>query len=122
MPPLDAALERAVRMVDEGAAIIDVGGESTRPGAAPVSMPREIERVVPVIERIARGSTWRFPSIPPSPRSWPPRSRPGPASSMTSAPCSAAGARASRPSCKSGVCLMHMQGEPRTMQEGPYYT
>src|SRR5271170_970543 len=48
----DAALERAAAMVAEGASIIDVGGESTRPGATPVEARAEIERVVPVIERI----------------------------------------------------------------------
>ena len=56
MRDLDAALERAAQMVAEGAAIIDVGGESTRPGAAAVDAAVEIERVVPVIERIAAES------------------------------------------------------------------
>src|SRR5690606_38531219 len=50
----EAALAQARRMVEEGAAIIDVGGESTRPGAAPVSEAEELERVVPVVEAIAR--------------------------------------------------------------------
>src|SRR5580698_8823372 len=49
----DAAIERAAAMVAEGAAILDVGGESTRPGATPVDAAAEIERVVPVIERVA---------------------------------------------------------------------
>ncbi len=49
---LDAAVARAERMVEEGAAIVDVGGESTRPGASPVSSDEEIRRVVPVIERL----------------------------------------------------------------------
>src|ERR1017187_2017217 len=49
----DAALDRAAQMVAEGAAIIDVGGESTRPGAAAVDAAAELERTVPVIERIA---------------------------------------------------------------------
>lgn len=50
---LDAAVDRARQMIDEGAAVIDVGGESTRPGAAPVSLDEELARVVPVIEAIA---------------------------------------------------------------------
>jgi dihydropteroate synthase len=52
-PP--AAIEHAKRMVDDGAGIIDVGGESTRPGAAPVAKDEELKRVLPVIEAIARG-------------------------------------------------------------------
>lgn len=51
---LDVALARAYQMVDEGADLIDIGGESTRPGAAPVSAEEEIRRVVPVIEALTR--------------------------------------------------------------------
>src|ERR1700730_3458408 len=53
---IDAALERAARIAEEGAAVIDVGGESTRPGAAGVDPAIEIARVVPVIEGIAAAS------------------------------------------------------------------
>jgi dihydropteroate synthase len=49
---VDAAVGHGLRMVEEGAAIIDVGGESTRPGAAPVNAEEEIRRVVPVIEKL----------------------------------------------------------------------
>ncbi|MDG2036256.1 MAG: dihydropteroate synthase, partial [Pseudomonadales bacterium] len=48
-----SAFDHAQRMVDEGAALIDVGGESTRPGASPVSTQQELDRVIPVIEKIA---------------------------------------------------------------------
>lgn len=48
-----AALHRARQMIDEGAAIIDIGGESTRPGAAPVSLQQELDRVLPVVEGLA---------------------------------------------------------------------
>ena len=51
---IDAAVEWGLAMAAEGAAIIDVGGESTRPGAAPVDLENELARVVPVIERLAR--------------------------------------------------------------------
>ena len=54
---VDAALARAERMVEEGAAIVDVGGESTRPGASAVSADEEIRRVVPVIERLVSRTT-----------------------------------------------------------------
>src|SRR5881628_954322 len=50
------ALHAALQMIDDGAAIIDVGGESTRPGAAPISIDEECSRVVPVIEEIRRRS------------------------------------------------------------------
>ncbi|HEY8343534.1 MAG TPA: dihydropteroate synthase [Calditerricola sp.] len=51
---LDVAVRRAVEMVEEGADVIDIGGESTRPGAVPVSLEEELERVIPVVERVAR--------------------------------------------------------------------
>jgi dihydropteroate synthase len=49
---LEAAVQHGVRLAEEGAAVIDVGGESTRPGAAPVALEEELRRVVPVIERL----------------------------------------------------------------------
>ncbi len=116
-----AAVGRARCMVEEGADIIDLGGESTRPGASEVSAAEEIERVVPVIERLV-------PELP------------VPLSIDTSKPevmaaAVAAGAgmindvRALRlpgaldTATAAGVpvCLMHMQGEPRTMQAAPAY-
>ena len=70
---VDAALERAKHMVAEGAAIIDVGGESTRPGAAAVDEAVEIARVVPVIEATP-GASWRLRT--PSSPDWERPSRP----------------------------------------------
>ncbi len=115
------ALERAERMVEEGATVIDVGGESTRPGAEPVPEAVEIERVVPVIEALA-------------PRVGVPisidTSKPG---VMRAAARAGAGLindvfalrapQALRAATETGlpVCLMHMQGEPRTMQRQPEY-
>ncbi len=118
---LAPALRRAERMVEEGADILDIGGESTRPGATPVSVREEIERVVPVIKALA-------PRIP------------VPISVDTSKP------EVMRATVKAGagmindvralrgpgaleaaveadvpVCLMHMRGEPGTMQEAPAY-
>ncbi|MGA7801539.1 MAG: dihydropteroate synthase [Gammaproteobacteria bacterium] len=115
------AIEQARRMVDEGAAIIDVGGESTRPGAQPVGEQEELDRVVPVIEAIRR----ELP-VPISVDT----SKPG---VMTAAVAAGAGlindVRALREpgaleaAAGAGVpvCLMHMQGEPRTMQANPTY-
>ncbi|MBK5939180.1 dihydropteroate synthase [Halochromatium roseum] len=115
------ALERAEQMVAEGAAIIDVGGESTRPGAEPVPEALEIERVVPVIEALV--SRVEVPiSID--------TSKPG---VMRAAACVGAGLindvfalrapQALAAAAETGlpVCLMHMQGEPRTMQQQPHY-
>ncbi len=119
--PLDAALRRAEIMVEEGAAIIDVGGESTRPGAPPVSAQEELDRVLPVVERLAR----ELP-IPVSVDT----SKPG---VMREAAQAGAGmindVRALQmpgaldAAVASGlpVCLMHIRGEPATMQQEPHY-
>jgi dihydropteroate synthase len=118
---LGAALERAARMVEEGAAIIDVGGESTRPGALAVEEAVEIARVVPVIEGIAAASDIAI-SID--------SSKPGVmAAAVAAGACivndvyalRAPGARVWAAASEVGVCLMHMQGEPRTMQDSPHY-
>jgi dihydropteroate synthase len=118
---LDAALERARQIVAEGAGIIDVGGQSTRPGALAVEASVEIARVVPVIEAIAASCDVAI-SID--------SSKP---SVMAVAVAAGAciindvyalrepGARAVAAQLKVGVCLMHMQGEPRTMQDSPHY-
>lgn len=119
-PALAAA--HAARMVIEGAAIIDIGGESTRPGAAPVSAQQEMDRVLPVVERLVCDVDACI-------------------SVDTSTPevmraAAAAGAHllndvralqrpgAVEAAAASGlpVCLMHMQGEPGGMQQAPQYT
>ena len=115
------AVERGLRMAEEGAAIIDVGGESTRPGAAPVTVAQELDRVVPVIERLAA----RTPAVISVDTSQP--------EVMRAAAAAGAGlindvrglrlpgalAAAAGTSC--ALCLMHMQGEPATMQRHPQY-
>jgi dihydropteroate synthase len=117
----DAALERARQMVAEGAAIIDVGGQSTRPGALAVEESAEIARVLPVIEAIAASCDVAI-SID--------SSKPGVmAAAVAAGACiindvyalQEPGARAVAAETQAGVCLMHMQGEPRTMQESPHY-
>ena len=118
---LEAALERARQIVAEGAGIIDVGGQSTRPGALAVEESVEIARAVPVIEGIAASCDVAI-SID--------SSKPG---VMRAAVAAGAciindvyalrepGARAVAAETQVGVCLMHMQGEPRTMQDSPHY-
>lgn len=118
-PALAAA--RALQMVEEGAAVIDVGGESTRPGAAAVDGDSEIARVVPVIEAI-RGSCDVPVSID--------TSKPEVMRAAVAAGASfindvralrEPGALEAAASLKVPVCLMHMRGEPRTMQDAPEY-
>ncbi len=116
------AVERAQRMVEDGADILDIGGESTRPGAAPVSADEEIERVLPVIERVhsecdvvlsvdttkadvAREALARGVSIVND-------------TSALQADPDMAPLVAER---SAYVVLMHMQGTPRTMQQAPHY-
>src|SRR5690349_22873995 len=118
---VDAALEQARRMVGEGAAIIDVGGESTRPGAEPVAEAEELARVLPVIERLARelGCVISIDTM---------------KAGVMRAACAAGaelvndvmalrspGAIEAVRDTGAAVCLMHMQGEPRTMQQAPQY-
>jgi dihydropteroate synthase len=119
---VDAALERARQMAAEGAAIIDVGGQSTRPGALDVEESVEIARVLPVIEAIAESGDDVAISID--------SSKPGVMKAAVAAGACiindvyalrAPGARAAAAATQAGVCLMHMQGEPRTMQQSPHY-
>lgn len=114
------AVERARRMVDEGADMIDIGGESTRPGAAPVPPQAELDRVLPVLEAL------RDSGVPLSVDTFKPEvmrhaieagadmindirglREPGAIEAVAASRC--------------GLCVMHMQGEPRTMQEAPHY-
>jgi dihydropteroate synthase len=120
-PDTAQAVARARQMVEEGAELIDVGGESTRPGAAAVDSETEISRVVPVIEAI-RASCDAVVSIDTS----------KPAVMHAAAAAGAAfindvralrepGALEVAASLEIPVCLMHMQGQPRTMQDAPDY-
>lgn len=118
---LDAALLHARRMCEEGADIIDVGGESTRPGAAPVSVQEELDRVLPVVERIAAELDVCV-SV-----------DTGTAAVMRAAAAAGAhllndvralqreGALAEAAESGLPVCLMHMRGEPGDMQRAPVY-
>jgi dihydropteroate synthase len=117
----DAALGQALRMVAEGAAIIDVGGESTRPGAAPASLDEELSRVIPVIAALRRESPV-FISVD--------TSKPEVMRAAVDAGADiindvralgAPGALAAAAQTRAGICLMHMKGEPRTMQDAPSY-
>jgi dihydropteroate synthase len=118
---LDGAIDRAAAIVREGAAIIDVGGESTRPGAAAVSTELEIERVTPVIEAIARRFDIAISIDTSKPAVMAAAAGAGACIVNDVQALRAPGARALAASLQAGVCLMHMQGEPRTMQVEPRY-
>ena len=119
---VDAAVDHALRMVEQGAEIIDVGGESTRPGAAEVTAAEEMSRVVPVIEKLRERSDAAI-SIDTSKAAVARAALDAGAeiindvTAMTSDPSMAALAAESH----AGVVLMHMQGTPRSMQKDPRY-
>lgn len=122
---VDRAVAQGIRMMDEGATIIDIGGESTRPGAQPVNAADELARVLPVIDRLTPVAEERGVLI----------------------SIDTMKAEVARQACKhgaqiindvsgflgdpdiatiaaefgAGVCIMHMKGEPRTMQTNPVY-
>jgi dihydropteroate synthase len=116
----DAAVAHARRLVEEGADLIDVGGESTRPGADPVSEELELERVMPVIDALGA-------SVPLSIDT----SKAAVARAALAAGASFVndvtalrgdpGMAAAVAGSGADVCLVHMQGEPRTMQDDPRY-
>jgi len=117
-----SALERARAMISEGAEIVDIGGESTRPGAAPVSENEELSRTIPVVEAVrnewqglisidttkaavARAALLAGADI---------------VNDISGLRADAAMVEVCRGS-KCGIVVMHMQGEPRTMQASPSY-
>jgi dihydropteroate synthase len=118
---LEAAVQHGVRLAEEGAAVIDVGGESTRPGAAPVALEEELRRVVPVIERL-RAATRAVISVDTSkPEVMRAALAAGAAMVNDVYALRAAGALDAVAASGCALCLMHMQGEPRTMQVSPHY-
>ncbi len=118
---VERALEHAQEMIETGAAIIDVGGESTRPGAALVSVEEELRRVIPVIEQLARSGR----AIVSVDTSTPEVMRAAAVAGATLINDVRAlrrpGALAAVAATGIAVCVMHMQGEPHTMQRRPEY-
>jgi dihydropteroate synthase len=117
----DAALAHARRMVEEGAAIIDVGGESTRPGASPATLDEELSRVIPVIEALRAESTVFISVDTTKPEVMRAAVRAGADIINDVRALAEPGALATAAETGAGVCLMHMRGEPRTMQDAPRY-
>jgi dihydropteroate synthase len=115
----DVAVAAGRRMLDEGAAIVDVGGESTRPGAAGVSADEELRRVVPVLEGLAGAPV----SIDTSKAEVARRAIALGAELVNDVTALRADPELAGVAADAGayVCLMHMRGEPRTMQADPAY-
>jgi dihydropteroate synthase len=118
---VEAALARAAQMVAEGAAIIDVGGESTRPGSLGVDAATERQRVVPVIESIAASLDVAISIDTSKVEVMQAAAQAGACIVNDVAALRAPGAREWAADAGVGVCLMHMQGEPRSMQADPRY-
>ncbi|MET0917638.1 MAG: dihydropteroate synthase [Burkholderiales bacterium] len=117
---VEAAVLQARRLLAEGADILDIGGESTRPGATPVSLAVELDRVLPVIERLVDSS------VPLSIDTYKPEVM---GAALTAGASMVNDVKALREpgalelvaATDAGVCLMHMQGDPQTMQMAPQY-
>lgn len=116
----DAAIAHGMEMVQQGADIIDIGAESTRPGAIPVTQQQEIDRLLPVIEGLREcGAAISVDTFKPEVMQGMLKAgvdmindvygfrQPGALEAVAPFMC--------------GLCVMHMQGEPRTMQQAPYY-
>lgn len=118
---LERAAAHAWEMVEEGAAIIDIGGESTRPGAADVTADEELRRVVPVVRRLARELP--VPVSVDTRRAEVMRQCLGEGAAMINDinALREPGALEAVAGSAAAVCLMHMRGQPRTMQEAPHY-
>lgn len=117
---LDSAVAHALRLIDEGADLLDIGGESTRPGAAPVSLEEERRRVLPVLEALLTSN------IPLSVDTQKPQlmreaAVAGAAMINDVNGFEAADALQAVSGSDCAVCIMHKQGQPQTMQQAPQY-
>lgn len=117
----DQALVHAAGMVRDGASIIDVGGESTRPGAAPVSVQEELDRVIPVVERISRELEVMISVDTSSPQVITEAAAAGAGLINDVRALGRDGALEAAAATGLPVCLMHMKGSPATMQQAPEY-
>ncbi len=117
----DAAILHALKLVEEGADILDIGGESTRPNATPVGLQDELNRVIPVIEVLSKQV-----NIPISIDTYKPQVMQAAIAAGASMvndvrALQETGALEVVANSNVGVCLMHMQGTPQTMQDNPHY-
>lgn len=117
----DRALRHAEEMIAAGAAIVDIGGESTRPGASDVSTDQELERVVPIIEALHRETDVPLSIDTSKPEVMRHAVAAGADMINDVRALREDGALAMASSLEAVVCLMHMRGAPRTMQQKPVY-
>lgn len=118
---VEAAVAHALRLVEEGAAIVDIGGESTRPGAAPVGVDEELRRVVPVIEGLRRVSNVVISIDTSKPEVMHAAASAGAGLINDVRALGEPGALAAAAASGCAVCVMHMKGDPRSMQQAPSY-
>ncbi|WP_374274839.1 dihydropteroate synthase [Brevundimonas sp.] len=116
-----AAIAHGLRLIQQGADILDIGGESTRPGAEPVGLTEELDRVLPVIEGLAARTDWAISVDTAKPEVAEAAVAAGASMWNDVSALAAPGAAetAARLGCE--VVLMHRRGEPRTMQHAPHY-
>ncbi|MCG8052620.1 MAG: dihydropteroate synthase [Candidatus Thiodiazotropha endolucinida] len=117
----DAAIRHALQMIKEGAAMVDIGGESTRPGAQPVTAQQEMDRVIPLIEALA--GEIEVPISVDTSKAEVMREAVSAGAGMINDVMALRDSGALQAAAEAAVpvCLMHMQGEPRTMQCNPHY-
>ncbi len=118
----ESAISHAMQLIEEGAAVLDIGGESTRPNATPVPLDEELKRVMPVIA----GLVARNIPVPISIDTYKPQVMQAAIEAGASIvndvrALQETGALDIVANSQVGVCLMHMQGTPQTMQENPHY-
>ena len=122
-PTVDAQIEVGERLVAEGAGVVEIGGESTRPGADPVSVEEELRRVIPVVQALRRRLT--VPLSVDTAKAEVARQALFEGADIINDVTALRGDAALAPvvaASAARVVLMHMQGTPRTMQERPFYT
>ena len=119
---VDAAFKQAMRLIEEGAEILDIGGESTRPGAPDVALQEELQRVIPVIKRIREASDCVI-SIDTSKAAVMEAAIEAGADIINDVRAlqEPGALEVAAKHSDVPVCLMHMQGQPRTMQTNPTY-
>jgi dihydropteroate synthase len=118
---LESAVAHGVRLAEEGADMLDVGGESTRPGSADVSVEEELRRVLPVIEQLIARTALPIAVDTSKPEVMRAAVAAGAGMINDVYALRREGAMDAAADLRVPICLMHMQGEPRSMQDAPYY-
>jgi len=118
---IQLAIDHGVRLVEQGADMLDIGGESTRPGAEPVPLGEELKRVIPVIEGLSN-----LVNVPLSVDTYKAevmRAAVAVGAALINDVCALQqpGAMEAAAASNAGICLMHMLGDPQTMQNDPHY-